>query len=127
LTGSDCYRHEAEEILGAYIHDISAQPFSYASLVTALDMFWCKPTEIVAVNAKNDRQGIVRKLQQSFVPYRTIALIDEEKPADRHPAAHLFEDRKAVNGEATFYVCSNFACHPPVTSWEELEGLLGLD
>jgi uncharacterized protein YyaL (SSP411 family) len=126
LTGKDSFRREAEAILGAYIHDISAQPFSYASLVTALDMFWCKPAEIIAVNVQNDPANILRKLHETFIPYRSLTAIEGYKPADEHPAAHLFADRKALNDQATFYICSDFTCHPPVTTWEEVEGLLGV-
>jgi hypothetical protein len=36
----------------------------------------------------------------------------------------LLQDRKAINGQATAYVCQNFTCRNPVTDPEELRALI---
>ncbi|WP_233183648.1 thioredoxin domain-containing protein [Paenibacillus sonchi] len=68
--------------------------------------------------------GMLAQVQQAYLPDAAL-LVHWEGDAEGilRLLPHL-ADKPAVNGEATAYVCRNFACRAPVTSMEAVRELL---
>jgi uncharacterized protein YyaL (SSP411 family) len=103
---------------------MAKEPFGLSNMLGALDYHLSKPAEVVMVAARDDPDagGIVRQVQESYLPNKTLQWVSPD--ARLEEISPLLEGKTQVDGKATVYVCRNFTCAPPVTDWEGLRPLL---
>ena len=110
---------------------MTTAPAACASLLAALDLYLGPVQEIAIAGPPDspDTRRLLATVRQRFLPRKVLAAADPQSPdvARAAAAVPLLKDRPTVDGRPTAYVCENFACLRPVTSVEELEGLLVAD
>ena len=83
---------------------------------------WVEVALIGGVETPGGR-ALHRAVLARYMPDRTIAA--REDGQELPESIPLLEDRTALGGEPTAYVCRNFVCERPVTEVEDLEESLG--
>ncbi len=129
-TGEADYLQRAERVLLLYHQHMEQQPFGYASLLSVCADYLHKPQEIVLIGTPGapDTQALLAALHRTYVPHKTLVLIDPQRAAATLAALPLLRDvlagKTQVDGKATVYVCRDFTCSLPVTEPAELAALL---
>jgi len=123
-TGKDQYRASAEKILRSYYDAMESQPFGFAHMLCALDLYLQGAKEIVIVG--NPDEAAVRKfideINSIYLPNKVILTV--RPGASLSQISPLLEGKTALDGKPTVYVCENSTCSAPVTSAAELRSLL---
>ncbi|HLN87033.1 MAG TPA: hypothetical protein VK200_11230, partial [Candidatus Limnocylindrales bacterium] len=124
IAGRELYLQRAEKVLRSYYDAMESQPFGFAHLTCALDFYLAKPKEILVVG---DRQSpstrdILAGIYSLYLPNMTLQLAMPDEPLEK--IAPLLRGKTQVDGRPTVYVCQNYTCSAPVTSWLELKRLL---
>jgi hypothetical protein len=124
MTGNDGYRGRAEQVLRSYYDAMTSQPFGFAHLLCALDLYLHPAKEIVVVGepAEAQTRALARQIHALYLPNKTLQLISPQTPLET--VSPLLQGKTQVDGNPTVYVCQNFTCSAPVTSWEDLKILL---
>jgi uncharacterized protein YyaL (SSP411 family) len=124
LGGNDQYRASAEKVLRSYYDAMESQPFGFAHLLCALDLYLEGAKEIVIVGnpADADVKALIAEMNSLYLPNKVLQLATPGMElADISP---LLQGKTQVDGKATVYVCQNFTCSAPVTSASEMRALL---
>ena len=123
-TGEQDLLERAEKVLRLHYDNMAREPFGLATMLGALDFHLSKPAEIVMVAATDDpdARGIVRQVQDSYLPNKTLQWVSPD--AKLEEISPLLEGKSQVGDKPTVYVCRNFTCAPPVTDWDGLKPLL---
>jgi hypothetical protein len=123
-TSREVYLKKAETILRSYHDSMAAQPFGLAHMLGALDFYLRKPKEIVIVGEPDEprTREILEGVHSTYLPNSTLQLVRPNEKIDE--MAPLLKGKSQVGGRATGYVCHNFTCSAPVTTWDELRRLL---
>ena len=118
------YLDRVETLLRLYGAAMRAQPFGFANLLCAVDFYARKPDEIVVVGSPDDGgcRALLERVRRTYIPNRSLSLVD---PSRGDPLPPLLQDKRQIAGQTTVYVCRNRTCSAPVTTWAELEPLLG--
>ncbi len=90
----------------------------FAWWLCALEFELAPPKEIAIIG-----DGAENLLQIVFGEYRPNQVV-AFKPANAASEIPLLENRGVLNGQATAYVCENFACQMPVTEARNLKAQL---
>jgi uncharacterized protein YyaL (SSP411 family) len=124
FTGNDDYRNRAESVLRSYYEAMAGQPFGFAHLLCALDLYMNPAKEIIVVGEPDDGEtrALIKQIQSRYLPNKTLQLISPK--AGLENVSPLLQGKAQVNGKTTVYVCQNFTCSAPVTNWAELKTLL---
>jgi uncharacterized protein YyaL (SSP411 family) len=124
FTGTEEYLQRAEKVLRSYYDAMESQPFGFAHLLCALDFHLEKPKEIVIVTGGSEDEGgeLIRGLNSLYLPNKTVQIVFPGEPLEKVLPA--LAGKTQINGKTTAYVCHNFTCSAPVTSWDELKPLL---
>jgi uncharacterized protein len=124
LTGNEDYRGRAEKVLRSYYDAMANQPFGFAHMLCAMDQYLHPAKEIVVVGNRDDPRTIdlLRKIHRLYLPNKVLQLVASDQPLE--DISPLLEGKSQIDGQPTVYVCHNFTCSAPVTSWPELEPLL---
>jgi uncharacterized protein YyaL (SSP411 family) len=121
--GDICGEKEWLSIAEAAIHAHYARalenPFGFANLLNALDLWLERPTEIVLAGA--DTRALERTIAGVYLPNRMIVRADNAPPL----VAGLVSGKHAADGHAAAYVCRNFTCERPATDTSALAQALG--
>ncbi|MEK6602216.1 MAG: thioredoxin domain-containing protein [Candidatus Binatota bacterium] len=123
-TGEEDYLKRAEKLLRLYYDAMEQQPFGFTHMLSALDFYLEKPKEIVLVGKKEDQttRDLLKKIHALYLPNKTLQVV---APGESLKAiSPLLEGKAQLDGKPTVYVCHNFTCSPPVTTWEDLKPLL---
>ncbi len=124
ITGNEDYAKRAEAVLRSYYDAMESQPFGFAHLLCALDFYLSKPKEIVVVGERSDLQTkeLLNQLHGLYLPNSVLQLAAPGEALEK--ISPLLADKTQIDGKPTAYVCENFTCSAPVTSWKELQPLL---
>ena len=124
LAGTEDYLQRAEKVLRSYYDAMQSQPFGFAHLLCALDFYLAKPKEIVLVADRKAPAAteLVRGIHSLYLPNRTLQLVGPGESLEK--ISPLLAGKTQIDGKTTAYVCHNFTCSRPVTSWDELKPLL---
>ncbi|WP_207952941.1 thioredoxin domain-containing protein [Paenibacillus agricola] len=117
---------QTDEQLKAFAGSVEKYPAGHSLFLIALDYIVGAPSEIVLAGdpAKPDLQGMASKLQRQFRPNAIYMLHPSgEQGAAARKLIPLLQDKVALGGKATAYICENFACQTPVTDLDELDEL----
>jgi uncharacterized protein YyaL (SSP411 family) len=112
----------AERTLQVFAKAMRAQPFGFGHMLAVADLYLRKPREIVVAGRSGDPRAaeLLGRIHREYLPNKTLALADPDGSA-RLPLA---EGKLPVGDQVTAYVCHDYACSPPVTSWDALIPLL---
>ncbi len=128
LTMEQHFTERAKQLLYAYSGQLIQSPASLGTMLTALD-FWIGPTqEIVIVGDRQrvDTKEMLQLIYRAFLPNAVILFHQSgEAGKDIEKIVSFIQNLAAVNGQATAYICDNYVCKQPVTSFEDLKLELG--
>jgi uncharacterized protein YyaL (SSP411 family) len=124
FTGEVTYRQRADDYLQSVADNVVRYPQFFGHVLGALDFALSASKEIAIVGSlqHDDMQALLDVVNTRYLPNSVLACTLEESQGGIVP---LLADRVAKGGQATAYVCQNFACQSPVTTAEDLAGLIG--
>ena len=124
FTGKEYYRASAEKILRSYYDAMESQPFGFAHMLCALDLYLEGAKEIVIIGnpAEAGVRELLGEINSIYLPNKIIQTVRPGTPLSE--ISPLLQGKTAVDGQPTAYVCENFTCSAPVTSAAELRALL---
>ena len=99
-------------------------PLGFGQWLQALAYALSKPREIAIVGDPDsaDTRALLNVVRDGYRPFQVVAL---RAPETQPPTVPLLQDRGLVDGQATAYVCRNFACQTPVGIPKGLRAQLG--
>ncbi|MBV9867563.1 MAG: thioredoxin domain-containing protein [Abitibacteriaceae bacterium] len=127
LLDRDDLRARAEKTLQVFASRLVHTPYAMPELLCARMYAAAPPLHIVIAGKPNaaDTRALLRTAYESFLPYKSVLLVDggagQQHFDERLP---FLAEMKMQNGQATAYVCRNFACQQPVTGVEALKAQL---
>jgi uncharacterized protein YyaL (SSP411 family) len=127
LLDREDYQERAETVLENLSGGIAQIPGAFGRLLSALDFYLSTPYE-VAIIGDHEAPGtkaLLETVYSSYLPNKLVAgrSEDDEEAMRLVP---LLADRTMRGGEATAYVCVNYACQSPTTEPAELARQLGV-
>ncbi len=127
LLDREDYQERAETVLENLSGGIAQIPGAFGRLLSALDFYLSTPYE-VAIIGDHEAPGtkaLLETVYSSYLPNKVVAgrSEDDEEAMRLVP---LLADRTMRGGEATAYVCVNYACQSPTTEPAELARQLGV-
>jgi uncharacterized protein YyaL (SSP411 family) len=119
------YRGLAEHVFTVSGRAMEDNPFGYANLLGALDLYHEGTTDVVLLGPTDrpDTQALRRAVHAVYLPNRTLTVVDPQR-ADAPPVPEAARGKTMLNGRATAYVCRRFTCSAPVTDADALRTLL---
>ena len=104
---------------------LSQYPLGFGQWLQALTYALSQPREIAIVGDPDfaNTQALVSVVRDGYRPYQVVAL---GAPGAQSPCVPLLQDRGQLDGQATAYVCRDFACQVPITTKGALEQFLGM-
>jgi uncharacterized protein len=126
LTGESRYLEAVDAILRLYRERLERFPSAFGTMLCALDQALDGPRQVVL--AGNAGEGALRPfhevLRSTFLPNTVVAVADTSMAASAEAAVPLLAGKTPVGGRPAAYVCEAGTCKAPVTSAEEMRGLL---
>jgi uncharacterized protein len=117
LTGDRSYEGQALGVLRLFAKAAPRQPDAFSYLLRALDFQLSTTKEVALVGGELDElEAVVR------CGHRPHLVLAGGPEGTATPP--LLQDRPAVDGKPTAYVCESFSCQAPVTDPDALEALL---
>jgi uncharacterized protein YyaL (SSP411 family) len=115
VTGREEFEQGARRALRAFAARLQAAASALPQMLVAQAFVLGRPMEIVFAGPRNAAQSaaMLAAVHRHFLPH-AVVMRAEDSPVAMPP----------LNGEATAYVCENYACRLPVTSAAALEDLL---
>jgi uncharacterized protein YyaL (SSP411 family) len=100
-------------------------PFGYANLLGALDLYHDGTTDVVVIGPvkHHDTRALRRAVHAAYLPNRTLTVVDPER-ADGATVPEAARGKTMLNNRPTAYVCRKMTCSAPVTDPEALRTLL---
>ena len=125
LTESQDYLTKAETVLRLFYDGMQQNPFGFSNMLCALDFYLRRPQEIVLLGEPTapDTQILLRQIHGLFIPNKTLSCCDPADPPQRGMPSAL-NGKTQLDGKLTAYVCHNFSCSLPVTTWEDMQRLI---
>jgi uncharacterized protein YyaL (SSP411 family) len=126
ITGRQDFQASAERALAAFGSRMVAAPVGVPQMLVAYEFSISKPKQIVLVGERDapDMRRLLDALHSRFVPNRIVLLVDR---ASRQAVARYLPavaDMTAIGGQATAYVCEDYACQLPTADAAEFGQLL---
>ncbi len=120
-TGESDYSRRAAGVFRLVSRFVSRQPLGFGYMLCAMDFYLATPQEVAIIGKPDadDTRGLLEVVRRRFRPNTIVALAAPDDQA-AIAAIPLLADRPQVNGQATVYVCRQFACQAPVTEPEAL-------
>ncbi|HUY17943.1 MAG TPA: thioredoxin domain-containing protein [Candidatus Binataceae bacterium] len=123
-TGEERYLSEAARVIRLFAEGIGKQPFAFAHLLEAVDLYQRGAVEVVLVKgdaAAAELADWIARIGQLYLPNRAIFVAVAGADSFLPEAAR---GRPAVDGKLTGYVCRERSCSAPVTTLAALEAEL---
>jgi uncharacterized protein YyaL (SSP411 family) len=116
------------EIADKYIsnlHDyIIKYPLSFSFILKSAYLRFNKLKEIaVVLNDVSTRNEFIKKFWNEYFPFALIAV----KMSGENSSLELLKDKNLIEGEKAIYVCENYVCKAPVSSFEGMKKLIKND
>jgi len=112
MTGRDDFRRAADRTLQAFASRLQSAAAAIPQMMLAYGFAISRPMEIVLAGPREDAsmQSMLAVIRRHFLP-NAVVMMAGEAP---HPMP-------AIRGEATAYVCENYACQLPTSDVATLE------
>ena len=117
LTATPSYEKKAADIGRAFAGSVRQAPPAHTMLLAAVDFALGPSSEVVLAEGGDagSMQAMLAALRGAFLP-RTVVLYRPGGPAPAiTKSAPFTAAQTALDGQATAYVCRNFACRQPTT------------
>lgn len=113
-TADARYSSAAEHVLARVQASAARYPTAFAQTLQALDFYASPPAEVALVGPLQDSgmAELLAELREPYRPHQVLALLQPLAGS----AIPLLHGRVQLGGQATAYVCRNFACQLPVTT-----------
>jgi uncharacterized protein YyaL (SSP411 family) len=127
LTGEPEYEHAGVEALRLIRDAMARAPSGFGHALGALDLYLSPVKEVAIVgdpDAEATRALVAEVTTERYLPNHVLAVA---APADHRSreAVALLQDRPALDGRPTAYVCERFICKLPATDPQALARTLG--
>ncbi len=116
LTGEEKYERFAVTVLRLVAPQIRRYPQAFGRSLSALEFYFSPTREIVVLGEKGNE--LAREIWRGFLPNKVVVLA--ENANENAEFIPLLKERNLIDGQATVFVCENFACQKPVTTTEDL-------
>jgi uncharacterized protein YyaL (SSP411 family) len=124
MTGQTGYSEKAERIIKAFSASVKQYPAGHSQLMVALEYALNPNFEVVIVgkSRREDTVSMLAALRKPFLPQKVVLFrpMDRQASKDITDIARFTEPMSAINGQATAYVCQEFACKLPTTSIDQM-------
>lgn len=116
LNNSDYYNIAYESL--HHMHDyIIKYPMNFSYFLCTGFSYFVKPKEIVVIVKNDDELKIQRKrFFKHFLPFTVLCM----KNANKDSGLELLKDKIIINDTTTFYICQNYTCKAPISSFEDV-------
>ena len=125
LTTDDRYRQRAVKAFQAFEKIFTRSPSALSEMLLALDFHLDTAKEIVIVTprSREEAEPMLARLRESFVPNRILSVATEgDQMAAHAKLVPLIEDKTALKGKPTAYVCERRVCELPTSDPETFAG-----
>jgi uncharacterized protein len=124
MTDRKDFREAGDRLLRAFAQRIAAAPVTAPQMLAAYEFSLSKPKQVVLVGTAG-LPALLRELNSRFAPNKIVLLLDGE-PARKALAAYLpvIETMVEKDGQATAYVCEDYACQLPTADPKKFAELL---
>jgi len=129
MTGDPAHQRRGGELIRAFSGDIAERPMAFSFTLCGLD-FHFGPTHEIVISGEPGDEGVERMLdavRRPFLPNQVVLFRSEENADSLAAVAPYTETQVALEGEATAYVCRDFACRAPTTDLATMRESLGLE
>jgi uncharacterized protein YyaL (SSP411 family) len=128
ITGNEDYERRATKVLRTVSPFIENAPTAFGRLLAGLDYYLAQGQELAIVWPNGDvgaqhAAPLRRVVSGAYLPHLVLAGGLAGEGASLTP---LLQDRPAIDGKATAYLCERFVCQAPTTDAAELARQLGL-
>ncbi|MCC2684638.1 MAG: six-hairpin glycosidase-like family protein [Paenibacillaceae bacterium] len=123
------FSQKADELLESFAGAVERYPAGHAQFLAAVDYALSGGGEIVIVGdpAQQTTKQMIAAIQRRYLPNAIMMLLPPgEEGTEARAVFPLAQDKVAIGGRPTVYICENYSCQSPVTELEELEELLQL-
>ncbi len=122
LTAQPDYQRRAVDILRLVRDVVEQYPSAMGHMLIALDFYLSRPPEIAIVGEAGaaDTRALLETVNGRYLPNKVVALRTPDAGDEIEMLIPLLEGKTMLGGQATAYVCQNYACRQPVTTPEEL-------
>ncbi|MEW6683111.1 MAG: thioredoxin domain-containing protein [Nitrospirota bacterium] len=123
--GVAAYRDFAERLFTLSGRAMEDNPFGYANLLCALDLYHEGTVDVVIIGPRGhaDARALLRAVHGSYLPNRTLTVTEAER-ADGAMVPEAARGKPLRDGRPTAYVCRRFTCSAPLTDPAALRALL---
>jgi uncharacterized protein YyaL (SSP411 family) len=123
LTAEGLYWDVAEQATAGLYEMMARHPGSFAQWLSNATFILGEPQEVAIVGAADaaDTRALLAVVREVYRPALVLAA---ETGSDEHDLIPLLQQREAINGQATAYVCRRFVCQQPVSDPEALRAQL---
>ncbi|PKU30894.1 spermatogenesis-associated protein 20 [Limosa lapponica baueri] len=117
---------KAGQILAAFSERLQKIPIALPEMARATAVFHHTLKQVVICGDPQgeDTKEMLRCVHSVFSPNKVLMLADGDSSGFLYRQLPFLASLERKEGKATAYVCSNFACSLPVTSPQELRGML---
>ena len=126
LTGNKLWSHRADSLLKVSAAQINRYPAGFTQFLLGASLLLEPTRELVIVGSSDsaDTADLLAEVQQKFMPDTTLLLRQQENSEVIDKLVPFISGMTVINGQATAYLCQNFACQRPQTQAKELRRLL---
>jgi uncharacterized protein YyaL (SSP411 family) len=123
--GVGAYRDFAERLFTLLGRAMEDNPFGYANLLCALDLYHEGTVDVVIMGPRDhgDTRALLRAVHASYLPNRALTITEADR-ADGAPVPEAARGKTLLDGRPTAYVCRQFTCSAPLTDPAALRALL---
>lgn len=122
LAARPDYQRQAVAVLRLVRDIVERHPSAVGRMLVALDFYLAQPPEIAIIGetGAEDTAALVDAVHGRYLPNKVMALRTSDTDEDIESLVPLLEGKTMLDGQATAYVCRNYACQQPVTTPEAL-------
>ncbi len=123
-TSDDRYLKSADMTLCCYASMMERQPFAFAHMLEALDLYERSAQEIVLISEQADAALPLwlRAIGRTYVPGLALSRIAPDEALSNVPEG--LRGKTQIDHRLTAYLCRNRACSPPFTDLAQFEQAL---
>jgi uncharacterized protein YyaL (SSP411 family) len=117
MTGHAGFRASADRTLEAFGSRLVAGAVGVPQMLVAYEFSLAKPKQIILAGESHSpgMPELVRALYSRFTPHRIVLRVDEKSRATLARFSPAIQSMQAIDGQATAYVCENYACQLPTS------------
>ncbi len=118
FTTNDAYRQRAEKALRAFQPILAARPAALSEMLLALDFHLDIPKQIIIVtpNTRAEADPLLNEFRNTLLPNRILSAVTQGDQLAQHAELiGLLDQKRAIKGQPTAYVCENRVCELPTS------------